>query len=75
MTDHDACQVIHVAPGLATLVNQAMQIEREQVLQAESHRRTADRQGCADGFKPKACKAGVVPAALVFRLRKAARVV
>jgi transposase-like protein len=34
-------------------MNHAMQIEREQVLKAESHQRTADRQGYANGFKPK----------------------
>jgi transposase-like protein len=36
-----------------------MQIEREQVLQAESHQRTADRQGYANGFKPKTLKTRV----------------
>lgn len=34
-------------------MNHAMQIGREQVLKAESHQRTADRQGYANGFKPK----------------------
>jgi transposase-like protein len=40
-------------------MNHAMQIEREQVLQAESHQRTADRQGYANGFKPKTLKTRV----------------
>ena len=42
-----------MAAAFATLMNHAMQIEREQVLNAESHQRTADRQGYANGFKPK----------------------
>jgi putative transposase len=42
-----------MAAALAALMNHAMQIEREQVLQAESHQRTADRRGYANGFKPK----------------------
>jgi transposase-like protein len=40
-------------------MNHAMQIEREQVLQAESHQRTTDRQGYANGFKPKTLKSRV----------------
>ena len=42
-----------MAAAFTTLMNHAMQIEREQVLKAESHQRTADRQGYANGFKPK----------------------
>jgi len=42
-----------MAAAFAALMNHAMQIEREQVLKAESHQRTADRQGYANGFKPK----------------------
>jgi transposase-like protein len=42
-----------MAAAFATLMKHAMQIEREQVLSAESHQRTADRQGYANGFKPK----------------------
>jgi hypothetical protein len=34
-----------MAAAFATLMNHAMQIDREQVLKAESHQRTADRQG------------------------------
>ena len=48
-----------MASALATLMNHAMQIEREQTLQAESHQRTADRQGYANGFKPKTIRTRV----------------
>jgi putative transposase len=44
-----------MASALATLMNHAMQIEREQVLKAES-RSVGDRQGYANGFKPKTLK-------------------
>ena len=72
MTHQDECPAINdltalliehgptaMASALATLMNHAMQIEREQVLQAESHQRTADRQGYANGFKPKTLKTRV----------------
>ena len=72
MTHQDECPAIDdltalliehgpaaMATALATLMNHALQIEREQVLQAESHQRTADRQGYANGFKPKTLKARV----------------
>jgi len=42
-----------MASAYAIIINCAMQIEREQTLKAESHQRTADRQGYANGFKPK----------------------
>jgi putative transposase len=42
-----------MAAAFTALMNHAMQIERQQVLKAESHQRTADRQGYANGFKPK----------------------
>jgi hypothetical protein len=58
MTHQDECSAIHdlvdlaiehgpdaMAAAFATLMNHAMQIDREQVLKAESHQRTADRQG------------------------------
>ena len=48
-----------MASALATLMNHAMQIEREQTLQAESHQRTDDRQGYANGFKPKTIRTRV----------------
>lgn len=41
-----------MASAFAIIMNCAMQIEREQVLKAES-RSVADRQGYANGFKPK----------------------
>jgi putative transposase len=66
MTHQDECSAIRdlvdlaiehgpdaMAAAFATLMNHAMQIEREQVLKAESRQRTADRQGYANGFKPK----------------------
>jgi putative transposase len=69
MTHQDECPAIDdltalliehgpaaMASALSTLMNHAMQIEREQVLQAESHQRTADRQGYANEFKPKILK-------------------
>jgi putative transposase len=72
MTHQDECPAIDdltalliehgpaaMASALATLMNHAMQIEREQVLQAESHQRTGDRQGYANGFKPKTLKTRV----------------
>ena len=48
-----------MASALAMLMNHAMQIEREQVLQAEAHQRTSDREGYANGFKPKTLKTRV----------------
>ena len=42
-----------MATAFSTLMNHAMRIEREHVLQAESHQRTTGRQGYANGFKPK----------------------
>jgi len=66
MTHQDECPAINdltalliehgpaaMASARATLMNHAMQIERKQVLKAESHQRTGDRQGYAHGFKPK----------------------
>jgi transposase-like protein len=43
-----------MAQAFTTLLNQAMRIEREQVLGAASHQRTEQRRGYANGFKPKA---------------------
>ena len=37
-----------------TLLNGVMRVERDIVLQAKSHERTPDRQGYANGYKPKA---------------------
>ncbi|MFM7521594.1 MAG: transposase [Planctomycetota bacterium] len=47
-----------IADVFATLMNHAMQIEREQTLKAES-RSVPDRQGYANGFKPKSLKTRV----------------
>jgi len=41
------------------LVNQAMQIERENYLQARPYERTEERQGHANGYKPKTVKTRV----------------
>lgn len=42
-----------IADAIVTLLNQAMLTEREQVLQAAPNQRTANRQGYANGYKPK----------------------
>jgi transposase-like protein len=42
-----------MASAFAIIMNCAMQVEREQQLKAKSHQRTGDRQGYANGFKPK----------------------
>jgi len=41
------------------LVNQAMQIERENYLQAKPYERSANRRGYANGYKPKTVKTRV----------------
>ena len=48
-----------MASACSIIMNCAMQIEREQTLKAESHQRTADRQGYANGFKPKTLRTRV----------------
>ena len=42
-----------IAEAIRLVLNQAMQIERSQVLQAQPHERTDQRKGYANGFKPK----------------------
>jgi transposase-like protein len=42
-----------LAEGLRLLVNQAMLVERSQILQAQPYQRTEARQGYANGFKDK----------------------
>ena len=42
-----------MATAFSTVMNRAMRIEREHVLQAESHQGTTGRQGYANGLKPK----------------------
>ncbi len=41
------------AEGLRILVNEAMRVERHQVLQAQPYERTDARKGYANGYKPK----------------------
>jgi putative transposase len=40
-------------PVLEALINMAMKVERERFLKAESHERTEERTGYANGYKPK----------------------
>ena len=49
------------AEGLRLLVNQAMQAERSNVLQAQPFERTDARLGHANGFKPKTLKTRLGP--------------
>lgn len=42
-----------IKPVLELLLNTAMKIEREQFLGANSHERTEERRGYANGYKPK----------------------
>jgi transposase-like protein len=49
------------AEGLRILVNEAMRLERHQVLQAEPYERTDSRQGYANGYKPKTLASRVGP--------------
>lgn len=48
-----------MASAFATIMNLAMQIERQQALKAGSHQRTDDRRGYANGFKPKTMRTRV----------------
>lgn len=62
--DHVMAMLIEHGPGalanaFAIIMNLAMQIEREQTLKAESHQRTDQRQGYANGFKPKTLRTRV----------------
>jgi transposase-like protein len=62
--DHVMALLIEHGPGaiataFATVMNHAMQIEREQTLKAESHQRTDQRQGYANGFKSKTLRTRV----------------
>jgi len=41
---------------MRVLINNAMQVERSKYLQADQYERTQDRQGHANGFKPKTVK-------------------
>ena len=42
-----------IAEAIRLVIDQAMKIERSHALQAQPHQRTAQRQGYANGFKPK----------------------
>ena len=54
------------AEGLRLLVNEAMRVERHQVLQAQPYERTDTRQGYANGYKPKTLTSRVGP--ITFRV-------
>ncbi len=43
----------HMADAMRLLLNEAMRIERAQVLEADPYQRTEKRKGYANGFKPK----------------------
>lgn len=45
-----------MAEAMQTLLNHGMQIEREQHLNAQAYERTDERNGYANGFKPKSVK-------------------
>ena len=45
-----------IADSIAIMMNSAMQIERSRYLQAEPYERTGQRQGYANGYKPKTVK-------------------
>lgn len=49
------------AEGLRLLVNEAMRVERHQVLQAQPYERTDTRKGYANGFKPKTLSSRLGP--------------
>jgi putative transposase len=49
------------AEGLRILVNEAMRVERHQVLQAQPYERTDTRKGYANGYKPKTLSSRVGP--------------
>jgi len=54
------------AEGLRLLVNEAMRVERHQVLQAQPYERTDARLGYANGYKPKTLASRVGP--ITFRI-------
>jgi putative transposase len=64
VVDHVMAMLIEHGPAamasaFATIMNLAMQIERQQALKADSHQRTDDRRGYANGFKPKTMRTRV----------------
>ena len=54
------------AEGIRLLVNEAMRVERHQVLQAQPYERTDTRQGYANGYKPKTLTSRIGP--ITFRV-------
>ena len=54
------------AEGLRILINEAMRVERHQVLQAQPYERTDTRQGYANGYKPKTLSSRLGP--ITFRI-------
>jgi putative transposase len=54
------------AEGLRILLNEAMRVERHQVLQAQPYERTDTRLGYANGYKPKTLTSRVGP--ITFRV-------
>lgn len=48
-----------MAQAMQTLVNEAMKLERSQVLAARPYERTPERRGYANGFKPKTVRTRV----------------
>ena len=48
-----------MAQAMQVLVNEAMKLERSQVLGAQLYERTADRRGYANGYKPKTVRTRV----------------
>ena len=54
------------AEGLRILVNEAMRVERHQVLQAQPYERTDTRLGYANGYKPKTLTSRLGP--ITFRV-------
>jgi len=53
-----------LAEGLRILINEAMRVERNHVLQAQPYERTEERTGHANGFKPKTLNSRVGPITL-----------
>lgn len=49
------------AEGIRLLVNEAMRLQRDEVLQARPYERTDTRQGYANGFKPKTVATRMAP--------------
>ena len=53
----------HMVDAMRLLLNEAMRIERSQVLEADPYQRTEKRRGYANGYKPKTVftRLGAVP--------------